>query len=235
MLLRLEGVDVRYGHVQALWGCSLEVDTGEIVALLGANGAGKTTVLNVVSGIVPASAGRVTLEGRPVSGLRPHEIVGLGVVQVPEGRRIFPAMTVLENLLMGAYHPSRRGGRREMLRRVLEIFPRLAERRGQLAGSLSGGEQQMLAIARALMSRPVLLMLDEPSLGLAPLVADEIFSRIREIRDQGVTVLLVEQDTSQALAVADRGYVLENGRIVLQGRASELLANPRVRGAYLGL
>lgn len=234
-MLQVNHLDVLYGRVQALWDCSLQIARGEIVALLGANGAGKSTMLRAISGIVPAAAGEIVLEGHRVDGLPPHMIVARGVVQIPEGRHIFPAMTVRENLLMGGYHPSRRRARRVALDEVFEAFPVLRERQGQLAGSLSGGEQQMLAIARALMARPSLLMLDEPSLGLAPLVIDEIFEWVRKIRAQGVTVLLVEQNTAEALAIADRGYVLESGRIAIEGPSSRLLADEHVREAYMGI
>jgi len=234
-MLQVTHLDVHYGRVQALWDCSLQIERGEIVALLGANGAGKSTMLKAISGVVPVAAGEIVLEGQRIDGLPPHTIVARGVVQIPEGRHIFPAMTVGENLLMGGYHPSRRRARRGVLDEVFDAFPVLGERQGQLAGSLSGGEQQMLAIARALMARPSLLMLDEPSLGLAPLLIDEIFERIRKIRFQGVTVLLVEQNTSEALAIADRGYVLENGRIAIEGPSARLLADEHVRQAYMGI
>lgn len=234
-MLQASNIDVSYGRIQALWNCSVHVENGEIIALLGANGAGKTTVLKAISGLVPLSAGKILLDGRRLDGLPPHRIVASGVVHVPEGRHIFPAMTVAENLLMGAYHPSRRPHRRTALDDVLSVFPILGERRRQLAGSLSGGEQQMLALGRALMARPRVLMLDEPSLGLAPRVIEEIFEHVRQIRRQGITVLLVEQNTADALAIADRGYVLETGRIVVEGSAARLLGDAHVREAYLGL
>ncbi len=234
-MLQVTNLDVSYGRIQALWKCSFSVGDGEIVALLGANGAGKSTVLKAVSGVVPVEAGEIVLDGRRLDGVPPHTIVGRGVVQIPEGRHIFPTMTVTENLLMGGYHPSRRRTRRAALDDVFHTFPLLRERRRQLAGSLSGGEQQMLAIGRALMAQPRLLMLDEPSLGLAPLVIEEVFERVGQIRRQGITVLLVEQNTSVALAIADRGYVLENGRITVEGPSSRLLADTHVREAYLGL
>jgi len=204
------------------------------VALLGANGAGKSTVLKAISGVVLVAGGEILLDGRRLNGVPPHAIVGMGVIQIPEGRHIFPAMTVVENLLMGGYHPFRRHARRAALDDVFQAFPLLGERRRQLAGSLSGGEQQMLAIGRALMARPRPLMLDEPSLGLAPLVIEEVFERVQQIRREGITILLVEQNTSEALAIADRGYVLENGRIALKGTASQLLADDHVRQAYMG-
>ncbi len=234
-MLQVHHLDVLYGRVQALWDCSLQIKRGEIVALLGANGAGKSTMLKAISGIVPVAAGEIVLEGQRIDGLLPQAIVARGVVQIPEGRHIFPAMTVRENLLMGGYHPSRRRTRREALDEVFDAFSVLRERQGQLAGSLSGGEQQMLAIARALIARPSLLLLDEPSLGLAPLLIDEVFDRIRTIRAQGVTVLLVEQNTSEALAIADRGYVLENGRVAVEGPSARLLADEHVREAYMGI
>jgi branched-chain amino acid transport system ATP-binding protein len=234
-MLQVRHLDVLYSRVQALWDCSLQIERGEIVALLGANGAGKSTMLKAISAVVPVAAGEIVLDGQRIDGLPPQAIVARGVVQIPEGRHIFPAMTVRENLLMGGYHPSRRRTRRGALDEVFDAFSVLRERQGQLAGSLSGGEQQMLAIARALMARPSLLMLDEPSLGLAPLLIDEVFDRIRTIRAQGVTVLLVEQNTSEALAIADRGYVLENGRIAIEGPSARLLADEHVRQAYMGI
>lgn len=234
-MLRITDVDVLYGRIQALWKCSLHVSAGEIVALLGANGAGKSTVLKAISGIIPVAAGEISFDGQRLDGLPPHSIVGLGVVQVPEGRHVFPMMTATENLLMGGFLPARRRSRRAVLDEVFDAFPLLRERRRQLAGSLSGGEQQMLAIGRALMAQPRLLMLDEPSLGLAPVVIAEVFERLRQIRRQGITVLLVEQNTAEALAIADRGYVLENGRIALAGPSPQLLHDEHVRQAYMGL
>ncbi|WP_322762208.1 ABC transporter ATP-binding protein [Frankia sp. Cr2] len=232
MTLELIDVEVRYGSVTALRGVSLRVGSGEVVALLGANGAGKTTTLATVSGLVCPASGEVRLDGEPLSGLAAHEIVARGISHVPEGRRVFPVMSVHENLLMGAYRDRRRV--RGDIDRVFAMFPRLAERRGQAAGTLSGGEQQMLAIGRALMARPRVLLLDEPSMGLAPLVVAMIFSVITEINSTGVSMLLVEQNAHQALAVADRGYVLETGRMVLDGPAHLLRADDRVRRAYLG-
>ena len=232
MLLELRDVEVRYGAIRALKGVTLEVGEGEIVTLLGANGAGKTTTLRACSGLVHPSAGSISFDGRELRGLRPDEIVALGIGHVPEGRRIFPRMSVLENLEMGAYQ--RRGGSKEDSDRVFELFPVLEERRKQEGGTLSGGEQQMLAIGRALMSHPRLLLLDEPSMGLAPLIVARIFSIIRDIRANGTTILLVEQNASQALKLADRGYVLETGDIVISDRSDALLANERIRTAYLG-
>jgi len=217
-----------------LWEIGFEVPKGEIVALIGANGAGKTTTLKVLSGLLRPQAGSITLEGERIDGRSPPEIVRRGIVQVPEGRGMFPDMTVLDNLLMGAYGTPQ-AGRRDRLDRVFAIFPRVKERQQQLAGTLSGGEQQMVAIGRGLMADPKLLMLDEPSLGLAPLMVEEVFRVVKEINASGVTVLLVEQNTQHALALASRGYVLEAGRVVLSGSGRELLANADVRRAYLGL
>ncbi len=231
-LLEVDSVAVRYGAVQALRGVSLTVEQGEIVTLLGANGAGKTTTLRTVSSLLRPVAGAVRFEGRRVDTLPAHQVVGIGIGHVPEGRRVFPTMTVQENLQMGAYRDRRNV--KEDSERMLEMFPVLAERRKQDAGTLSGGEQQMLAIARALMGRPRLLLLDEPSMGLAPLIVARIFEIIRQINADGTTVLLVEQNASQALRLASRGYVLANGEIVLEGPAEQLLADPAVRSAYLG-
>jgi branched-chain amino acid transport system ATP-binding protein len=234
-MLHVEGMDVSYGRIQALWEISFHIAEGEIVVLLGSNGAGKTTTLRALSGMLPLQRGQIVFRGRPIGSLAPDERVGLGLVQVPEGRRVFPLMTVQENLLMGGFHPNNRASRRAAIEQVLELFPVLRERRRQLAGTLSGGEQQMLAIARALVAQPKLLMLDEPSLGLAPAVVTEIFSAILRVRASGTTVLMVEQNTQEALGIANRGYVLENGRIVLHDTAPALLANPQVQQAYLGL
>lgn len=231
-LLELSQVRVHYGAVPALRGVDLEVNQGEIVALLGANGAGKTTTLRSISGLVHPTSGRIVFEGRIIHHLSAHEIVALGLGHVPEGRHIFPRLTVLENLEIGAY--LRRGSLKDDLERVYTLFPRLAERQRQDGGTLSGGEQQMLAIGRALMSRPRLLLLDEPSMGLAPLVVEAIFSIIDQIRSGGSTILLVEQNAAQALQLADRGYVLENGSVILADRAERLLGDERVRAAYLG-
>jgi branched-chain amino acid transport system ATP-binding protein len=233
--LSVQRLEARYGHIQALWGVSFDVPPGEIVAVVGANGAGKTTTLRAISGLVRPTAGAVILDGRPLHGLSTMAIVEAGVVHVPEGRKLFPAMTVEENLLLGGYARSARPRQRERLERAYAIFPRLAERRRQLAGTLSGGEQQMVAIGRGLMAGPRVLMLDEPSLGLAPIVVEEMFRVVVEINRAGVTVLLVEQNTAHALAIAHRGFVLESGRAALAGTGAELLANDRVRQAYLGL
>lgn len=214
-------------------GLSFSIAAGETVTLLGANGAGKTTTLKTVSGLLKPQSGTIELEGQPLIGLEPHEIVRMGLAHVPEGRRIFPRLTVVENSKVGAY--ARRGGSIETdLERVFSLFPQLRERRRQLAGTLSGGEQQMLAISRGLMARPRLLLLDEPSMGLAPILVEQIFATIQEINRDGVTILLVEQNAAMALAISERGYVLETGNIILEGKAEELTGNDRVRQAYLG-
>ena len=234
-MLEVRSIDVHYGRIQALWEVTFTISQGEIVVLLGSNGAGKTTSLRALSGLLPVSGGQVLFRGREIHLLAPDERVGLGLVQVPEGRRIFPMMTVGENLLMGGFHPAHRRGRRAAIERVLEMFPILRERRQQLGGTLSGGEQQMLAIARALTGNPQLLMLDEPSLGLAPSVVADIFSSIQQINATGTTVLMVEQNIQEAFQIAHRGYVLENGRVVLEDTAKRLLSNPEVQRAYLGI
>ena len=225
-------LEVRYGAIRAIKGITFHVGEGEIVALLGANGAGKTTTQKTISGMLRPSGGRITFDGQRIDGIPAHELIRLGICHVPEGRHVFPRMTVAENLEMGAFRFKKID--QADLDRVLEMFPRLRERYRQVAGTLSGGEQQMLAIGRALMGKPRLLLLDEPSMGLAPMVVAQIFDIVREINESGVTVLLVEQNAAQALALADRGYVLETGEIVLQGTGSELLADDRIRAAYLG-
>jgi branched-chain amino acid transport system ATP-binding protein len=231
-LLEVDDIEVRYGAIKALKGVSFEVNEGEIVALLGANGAGKTTTQKTVSGMLRPALGQIRYDGTRIDGIPAHELINLGICHVPEGRHVFPRMTVAENLDMGAFRFKRAD---EALREhVLELFPRLRERFKQQSGTLSGGEQQMLAIGRALMGKPRLLLLDEPSMGLAPLIVKQIFDIVREINRDGVTVLLVEQNASQALALANRGYVLETGEIVLTGTGRELLADDRVRAAYLG-
>jgi branched-chain amino acid transport system ATP-binding protein len=232
-VLRLDGLQVFYGEIHALKGVSLEVQRGEIVTLLGNNGAGKTTTLKTISGLLAPRQGRVELEGRALTGMAPHDIVGLGIGHVPEGRRIFNRLTVRENLLMGAFLRND-GGIDADLQRVFTLFPRLQERIAQVAGTLSGGEQQMLAIGRALMARPRLLLLDEPSMGLAPVLVEQIFETIGEVNRQGTTILLVEQNAAMALSIAHRGYVLETGAVVLTGTAASLGDNPDVRRAYLG-
>ncbi len=234
-LLEIAAIVAAYGEVRALWDVSLVVNEGEIVTLLGANGAGKTTTMRVLSGLLRPLSGTVTFAGERIHRLPPPRIVQAGLVQIPEGRRLWPRMTVLENLELGAYAPLARARRHETLDWVFSLFPRLAERRTQLAGTLSGGEQQMLAIGRGLMSRPRLLMLDEPSLGLAPILVREVFNIITQINARGVTVLLVEQNVRQALEIAHRGYVLETGRIVRSGPARGLLEDPEIKRVYLGL
>ncbi|MEV4722961.1 MULTISPECIES: ABC transporter ATP-binding protein [Micromonospora] len=235
MLLEIDDVSLLYGRIQALHGISLTVGEGEIVALIGANGAGKSTTMRAISGIRPIASGAIRFEGEDISKLRADLRVRRGLCQAPEGRGIFPGMTVLENLDMGAYTRRDRAGIAQDLNRVLELFPRLAERRKQAGGTLSGGEQQMLAVGRALMSRPKLLLLDEPSMGLAPMLIQQIFTIITEINEQGTTILLVEQNAQQALARAHRAYVLETGRIVKSGTGAELLHDPSVKEAYLGV
>jgi branched-chain amino acid transport system ATP-binding protein len=232
-LLDVRELHVYYGEIHALKGVSFRVDAGEVVTLLGNNGAGKTTTLRTLSGLLAPRTGDVRVDDRSIVGAAAHAIVLRGITHVPEGRRIFNRLSVLENLEMGAYTRADRGVAQDM-ERVFGVFPRLKERRGQVAGTLSGGEQQMLAIGRALMARPRLLLLDEPSMGLAPVLVEQIFETVRAINRQGVTILLVEQNAAMALAIADRGYVLETGRIALEGRAGELADNPDVRRAYLG-
>ncbi|MFD6754365.1 MULTISPECIES: ABC transporter ATP-binding protein [Micromonospora] len=234
-LLEIEDVSLLYGRIKALHGISLTVNEGEIVALIGANGAGKSTTMRAISGIRPIASGRIVFNGEDISKLRADLRVRRGLCQAPEGRGIFPGMTVMENLDMGAYTRRDRAEVAKDLAKVLELFPRLAERRKQVGGTLSGGEQQMLAVGRALMSRPKLLLLDEPSMGLAPMLIQQIFSIITEINQQGTTILLVEQNAQQALARAHRAYVLETGRIVKEGTGADLLHDPAVKEAYLGV
>jgi branched-chain amino acid transport system ATP-binding protein len=234
-LLTLEGVDAFYGDLQALHAVSLEVRAGELMALVGANAAGKTTTLRVISGTLPARAGRVLFEGQDLAAMPAHLRVAQGIIQVPEGRRLFPFMTVNENLLLGAHAPQARAQQEASLDYVLRLFPVLKDRATQLAGSLSGGEQQMCAIGRALMARPRLLMLDEPTLGIAPVLVQRIFETVAAINRDGVTILLVEQNVRRALALAHRAVALENGRVVLAGPARELLVDERLKKAYLGL
>ncbi|MGL5808778.1 MAG: ABC transporter ATP-binding protein [Nocardioides sp.] len=235
MLLQLENADLNYGKIQALHGIDLEVNQGEVVALIGANGAGKTSTMRALSGIRGLAAGRVSFDGEDVTRLRADQRMRKGLVLAPEGRGIFPGMTVAENLNMGAYTRRDKAAIEEDFERVFTLFPRMGERRKQMAGTLSGGEQQMLAIGRALMARPKLLMLDEPSMGLAPMLIQQIFDTITEISQQGTTILVVEQNAKQALSRADRAYVLETGRIVKSGTGAELLDDPSVREAYLGV
>lgn len=231
-LLSCKGVVSGYGNIQVLKGIDLEINSGEVVCLIGANGAGKTTTLMTICGIVKATAGKIIFNEQDITGMSPERIVHLGISQVPEGRRIFPRMTVVENLQMGAY--LQRGGNTQAIETVLALFPELTDRRNQKGGTLSGGEQQMLAIGRALMAKPKLLILDEPSLGLAPLVVKRIFEIIQRINFEGVTVFLVEQNARLALAIANRGYVMETGKIVLSDKAGALLENEMVKKAYLG-
>lgn len=232
VLLEIDDVSVAYGAVVALKGISLTVEQGEIVTLLGANGAGKTTTLRTISGLLRPKSGSIRFEGKPLEQVPAHDIVTFGIGHVPEGRRVFPMMSVVENLEMGAYQ--RKGGNKAVMEHVFELFPVLGQRKSQDAGTLSGGEQQMLAIGRALMSQPKLLLLDEPSMGLAPLIVAKIFEIIKTVNDEGTTVLLVEQNAAQALKLATRGYVLETGSIVMADDASVLLSDDRVRAAYLG-
>ncbi len=236
-MLRLTSVDASYGRVQALRGVSMHVDEREIVTIIGANGAGKSTTLEVISGLLRADSGEILLDGENVTNWGPGRLVRAGLCHVPEGREVFASMSVTDNLMLGAYSRRARASKSEVLEDMesqFERFPSLADRRKQLAGSLSGGEQQMLALARGLMSRPKLLMLDEPSLGLAPIIARQFLAEVKKLRDEGLTVLLVEQNARAALRIADRGYVLETGRIVLDGTARDLLDNPEVQRAYLG-
>lgn len=234
-MLEIQDLDAAYSEVTILRGVNLTLAKGESVAVIGANGAGKSTLLRVISGLLPPRRGAVLFDGARVDHLPPFDIAALGIAHVPEGRRVLPDMTVEENLELGAYLPRPKARRRESLAWVYQIFPRLADRRRQRAGTLSGGEQQMLAVGRGLMLRPRLLMLDEPSLGLAPLVVDTTFEKIAEVRKEGIAILLVEQNVQRALALADRGYVLEGGQVVLQGPSQTLLENPHVKVAYLGL
>jgi len=234
-MLEVRNIDTFYGKAQALWDVSLRVDEKEIVALIGANGAGKTTLLNTISGLLRPASGSVEFLGKRIDGLPPHSIVELGISHVPEGRRLFADMSVRENLEMGAYVSEAWKRKEETLRQVYRIFPRLQERQGQLARTLSGGERQMLAIGRGLMSRPRVCLFDEPSYGLAPLLMAEIFRIIQGLRDQGIAILLVEQNVRQSLEIADRAYVLESGRIALEGNSKGLLQEELIRKAYLGL
>ena len=234
-LLELDSVDAFYGRIQALRGMSIRVEKGEVVALIGSNGAGKTTTLRTISGLMHPQSGTIRFDGRDITRTPPSRIVEMGISQSPEGRRLFPRMTVIDNLRMGAYTRNDRQGVLDDMENVFRLFPRLQERRAQIAGTLSGGEQQMLAMGRALMARPKVMMLDEPSLGLAPILIETIFSIVREINSQGTTVLLVEQNANKALEVANRGYVLETGVVVQEGTGRELLASEEVQKAYLGM
>ena len=233
-MLEVQDLHVYYGAIHALKGVSFHLDTGEVVALIGTNGAGKSTTLNTLSGLLTPTHGSFSFEGEDITSVAPQDIVKLGIVQVPEGRKIFARMTVRENLEMGAYIFDDRVQIEKDVNKAFELFPRLAERQRQLGGTLSGGEQQMLAMARALMTRPKLLLMDEPSMGLAPILVEQVFEIIQEINRSGTTVLLVEQNAQMALSIADRGYVMETGKIVLTGSGEELLMNPQVKEAYLG-
>ena len=234
-MLKLDKLDAGYGGFQALFGVSMEVKAGEAVAVIGANGAGKTTLLRVISGMLPATSGAMSMEGVDLRTTPPHKIIETGIAHVPESRRLFPRLSVEENLKMGAFIPSARAKFAERLDYVYGLFPKMKERRTQMAGTMSGGEQQMCAIGRALMSRPKLVLLDEPSMGLAPVIVAQVFDLVRRIRAEGYTVLIVEQNVSQVLKVADRAYLLEVGRIEKSGSAAELLASDDIRKAYMGL
>ena len=233
-MLTIKDLEVYYGVIQAIKGVSFEVNQGEVIALIGANGAGKTTILHTITGLLAPKNGSVVVEGKELTKMPAHKIVSLGMAHVPEGRRVFADLSVYENLRMGAYTRKDRNEIEETLEKVYQRFPRLKERRNQMAGTLSGGEQQMLAMGRALMSKPKILLMDEPSMGLSPIMVNEIFSIIQEVSDSGTTVLLVEQNAKKALSIADRGYVLETGNIVLEGKASDLLNNDSIKKAYLG-
>jgi branched-chain amino acid transport system ATP-binding protein len=234
-MLKVEGIDVFYGDLQVLWDVSFEVKQGEILVLVGANGAGKSTTLKTLSSLLTPKAGRILFQDQPIHDLKPFQVLEKGVAQVPEGRRLFGEMSVEENLFMGSLSPHAKAKRNQTLEWIYELFPRVKERRKQAAGTLSGGEQQMVAIGRGLMSLPKLLMFDEPSLGLSPLLVEHIFELVKKVNQEGLTVLLVEQNVHHTLAMCDRAYVLENGRISLTGTGAELMANPHVREAYLGL
>jgi branched-chain amino acid transport system ATP-binding protein len=234
-MLEVSNIDTFYGRIQALWDVSLTIDEAEIVALVGGNGAGKTTLLNTISGLLRSASGRIEFCGKRIDGLKPHAIVELGISHIPEGRRLFPDMSVRENLEMGAYLQRAWRDKEETLEQIYQLFPNLRERQGQLTRTLSGGEQQMVAMGRGLMSKPRLCIIDEPSSGLAPIVVDEIFLIIKGLRDRGMAILLIEQNVQQTLEIADRAYVLENGRIVIAGESKKLLQEELIRKAYLGL
>ena len=234
-MLEVSNIETFYGKIQVLWGVSLKIEEAEIVAMVGGNGAGKTTLLNTISGLLRPASGSVAFRGKRIDGLKPHAIVELGMSHIPEGRRLFPDMSVRENLEMGAYTKRVWKDKQETFNTVYELFPLLKARQGQIAGTLSGGEQQMVAMGRGLMSRPRLCFIDEPSSGLAPLMVEEIFRIIQDLRDQGIAILLIEQNVQQTLEIADRAYVLENGRITLEGESKQLLQEELIRKAYLGL
>jgi branched-chain amino acid transport system ATP-binding protein len=233
--LNLDSIDVFYGDIQVLWNLSMDVEKGKVISLIGSNGAGKTTCLKTIAGLLKPRNGKVTFEGRVTSKMNIEEIVDLGIVYVPEGRGLFPDMSVEENLILGSYNKHARSSREETIVKVYALFPKLQERKRQHASTLSGGEAQMLAIGRGMMAKPKLLLLDEPSSGIAPIVVDKIFDSIDELRKEGMTILLVEQDAGRALKNSDYAYLLENGKIALSGRGEELLENPYVKGAYLGM
>lgn len=234
-MLEIKNIDVFYGDLQVIWDVSFSVESGEIVALIGANGAGKSTILRTISGLVHATAGEIFFDGKAISKMPPHTLIEQGLVHIPEARRLFSEMTVEENLDIGSLRGEAKQLRKANKDKIFDLFPRLAERRRQLAGTLSGGEQQMLAIGRGLMSMPKLMMLDEPSLGLAPILVKEVFRVIKQVRSEGMTVLIVEQNVKQTLTVADRAYVLENGKVVMNGKAAELADDEHVKAAYLGV
>ena len=233
-MLEVKDLSVYYGVIQALKGISFEVEEGDVIALIGANGAGKTTTLHALTGLIPVKSGSIVFEGKDITKVPGYKLVSMGIAHVPEGRRVFAQLTVLQNLKMGAYTRNNKQESEETIQKIYKRFPRLEERKNQLAGTLSGGEQQMLAMGRALMSNASMLMLDEPSMGLSPLLVQEIFDIIQDIHKEGMTILLVEQNAQMALSVADRAYVLETGRVVMDGTGAELLTNERVRSAYLG-
>lgn len=234
-LLDIKSIDIYYGDVQVVYGVSLHIDEGEIISIIGANGAGKSTILKCISGLINTKSGEMYFNNEPIQNIPPEQVVDKGIIQIPEGRRLFTLMTVEENLEVGAFNREADKVKEETLKEVYNLLPRLEERKKQLAITLSGGEQQMLAIGRGLMSKPKLLMLDEPSLGLAPILIRDIFETIKKISEQGVTVLLVEQDVRHSLSMSDRGYVLEHGRIAMEGSGQDLLENPHIRDAYLGV
>lgn len=234
-MLRVEHIDAGYGDVQVLWDVSVKVEAGEFVVLVGANGAGKSTIMKVISNLIQPTRGAMWFEDQRIDQVPSHHIIDLGIAHVPEGRQLFPEMTVRENLELGSLRSEARGRRKETMEWVMELFPRLRERQKQLAGTMSGGEQQMCAIARGLMSRPKMILFDEPSLGLSPLLTQDIFRLARQIHDEGLTILMVEQNVKQTLAICDRAYVLTNGRIVLEGTGTELLNNEEVKEAFLGI
>jgi branched-chain amino acid transport system ATP-binding protein len=234
-MLKIEMVSAQYGDIKVLWEASIEISSKEMVTMVGSNGSGKTTLINTIMGLMHPTSGRIEFLGEPIHQMPPHKIVERGISLIPEGRKLFPDMTVLENLELGAYFPNARKKIPQTLRWVFELFPRLKERKAQLAGTLSGGEQQMVTVGRGLMSLPQLLLIDEPSMGLAPIVVAELFRTIRRINQEGMTVFLVEQNARQAMEISDRAYVLENGRIVREGKSKDLLKDDEIRKAYLGL